>query len=95
MGAGLPREVGAFTPFTQSRGSGRRDGACGGRRSARRQATYEGGDARRRDSRGCGDGHTGGGINIRRAPEEKELRIFLSKVGDYFPLITLFRLARA
>jgi hypothetical protein len=70
--------------------------------SARHQATYEGGDAhsggagaRRGDGWGCGGGHTGGGDNVRRAPEEKEARIFLPEVGDYFPLIALFRLARA
>jgi hypothetical protein len=35
-GAGLPREVGAFTPLAQSRGGGGRDDAWGVRRSARR-----------------------------------------------------------
>jgi hypothetical protein len=67
-----------------------------------RRATYEGGDARRgdtgarrRDGRGCGGGHTGGGDSVRRALEEKEARIFLPEVGDYFPLIARFRLARA
>jgi hypothetical protein len=89
-------------PLAQSRGGGERDGAWGGRRSARRRATYKGGNARRGgagarrgDGRGCGSGHTGGGDNVRRAPEEKEARVFLPEVGDYFPLIALFRLARA
>jgi hypothetical protein len=92
MGVGLPREVGAFTPLAQSRGGGRRDDAWGVRRSACHQATYEGGDAcrggagaHRGDGRGCGGGHTGGGDNVRRAPEEKEARVFHPEVGDCFP----------
>jgi hypothetical protein len=92
MGVGLPREVGAFTTLARSRGGGGRDGAWGGRRSARRQATYDGGDARSGDAgarcgdgRGCGGGHTGGGVNVRRAPEEKEARVFHHEVGDCFP----------
>jgi hypothetical protein len=92
MGAGPPREVGAFTPLAQSRGGGERDSASGGRRSARRQATYKRGDARhdgagtcRGDGWGCGGGHTGGGNNVRRAPDEKEKGVFHPEVGDCFP----------
>jgi hypothetical protein len=39
MGVGLPQEVAALAPLAQSRGGGGGDGAWGGRRSARRQAT--------------------------------------------------------
>jgi hypothetical protein len=39
------------------------------------------------NSWGCGGGHTGGGDHVRRAPEEKEARVFHPEVGDYFPLI--------
>jgi hypothetical protein len=88
MRAGLPSRGGSLHPLAQSRGGGGRDGAWGGRRSARRQATYERGDARRGDGRGCGGSHTGGGDNVHRAPEEEEARIFHPEVGDYFPLIT-------
>jgi hypothetical protein len=45
---------------------------------------------RRGDGWGCGGGHTGGGDDVRRAPEEKEARVFHHEVGDYFPLIALF-----
>jgi hypothetical protein len=53
MGGGLPREMGAFAPFTQSHGGGRRGSAWGGCGSARSQAVYERGDA-------CAAGMTGG-----------------------------------
>jgi hypothetical protein len=79
MGAGLPPRGGSLHPLAQGRGGGGRNGAWGGRRSARRQATYERGDACRGgagachgDGRGCGGGHTSGGNHVRRAPEEKE-----------------------
>jgi hypothetical protein len=69
-GSGSPREVGAFAPLAQSRGGGRRDGAWGGRRSARRQASYERGDAHlrgtgacRRDGWGRGGSYAGGGYS--------------------------------
>jgi hypothetical protein len=98
MGAGLPPRGGSHHPLAQSRGGGGGDGAWGGRRSACRQANYKRGDARRGgasacrgDGWGCGGGHTGGGDNVRRAPEEKEARVFHPEVGDYFPLIALFR----
>jgi hypothetical protein len=91
-GPGSPREVGAFTPFAQSRGGGREDDAWGGRRSARCQETHKGGDVhregagvRRGDGRGCGSGHTGGGNDIRRAPEENEKGILNPEVSDCFP----------
>jgi hypothetical protein len=38
-----------------------------------------------RDGRGCGGGHTGGGNDVRRAPEEKEKGIFHPEVSDRFP----------
>jgi hypothetical protein len=92
MGAGLPPRGGSLHPLAQSRGGGGRDGAWGGRKSTRRQATYEGGDVRRggagtrhRDGQGSGGGHTGGADNVRRAPEEKEARVFHPEVGDCFP----------
>jgi hypothetical protein len=47
MGARLPPRGGSLHPLAQSRGGGGRDDAWGGRRNARRQATYEGGDAHR------------------------------------------------
>jgi hypothetical protein len=79
-------------PLAQSRGGGGRDDAWGGRRSACRQATYERGDAHRggtgahrEDGWGCGGGRTGGGYSIRRAPEEKETRVFHPEVGNFFP----------
>jgi hypothetical protein len=78
-------------PRPGRRGGGRHD-ALGGRKSARRQATYERGDARRGDSWGCGGGHTGGGNNVHRAPEEKETRVFHPEVGDCFPLVVSFGL---
>jgi hypothetical protein len=53
MGDGLPREVGAFAPLAQSHGGGGRDNAWGGRESARRQAAYERGDARRGGAGAC------------------------------------------
>jgi hypothetical protein len=94
---GSPREVGAFAPLAQSCGGGGRDGAWGGRESGRRQASYERGDtrrggsgARRRDDWGCGGGHTSGGNNVRRAPEDKETRVFHPEVGDCFPLVASF-----
>jgi hypothetical protein len=80
MGARLPPRGGSLHPLAQSRGGGGRDDAWGGRRSARRQATYEGGDAhregagtRRGDGRGCGGGHTCGGDNFRRAPRKRKI----------------------
>jgi hypothetical protein len=45
---------------------------------------------RRGDGWGCGGGHTGGGNNVRRAPEEKETRVFHLEVGDFFPLVASF-----
>jgi hypothetical protein len=91
-GSGSPREVGAFAPLAQSRGGGGRDGAWGGCGSARRQETYERGDARRGgigthhgDGWGRGGGHAGGGYNARRAPEEEETGVFHPEVGDCFP----------
>jgi hypothetical protein len=94
MGAGLPPRGGSLHPLAQSRGGGGGDGAWGGRRSACCQETHERGDARRGgagarrgDGRGCGGGHTGGGDNVHRAPEQKEARVFHPEVGDYFPLI--------
>jgi hypothetical protein len=84
MGAGLPSRGGSLRPVAQSRGGGGRDGAGGGRRSARRQATYERGDAcrrgagaRRGDGWGCSGGHTGGGNNVRASP--------LGKGNEGFP----------
>jgi hypothetical protein len=77
MGVGLPPRGGSLHPLAQSRRGGGRDGAWGGRRSARRQSTYErgdacreGADARRGDGWGCG-----GGYSARRVPEEKEMRV--------------------
>jgi hypothetical protein len=106
MGARLPPRGGSLHPLAQSRGGGGGDSAwCGcGRGSACRQATYERGDARRGgagacrggagarrgDGWGCGDGHTGGGNNVRRATEEMEARVFHPEVGDYFTLIAFF-----
>jgi hypothetical protein len=97
MGAGLPLRGGSLHPLAQSREGGGGDGAWGGCRSACRQATYERGDAcrggtgaHRGDGWGCGGGHTGGGNNVRRAPEEKEARVFHPEVGDYFLLIAFF-----
>jgi hypothetical protein len=91
MGAGLLPRGGSLHPLTQSPVGGGGDGAWGGCRSACRQATYGRGDARRGgagaccgDGWGCGDGHTGGGNNVRRAPEEKEARFFHPEVGDCF-----------
>jgi hypothetical protein len=92
---GSPQEVGAFAPLAQSRGGGGRDSAWGGRRSARRQATYEIGDARRGDSWGCGGGHAGGSNNVCRAPEEEETRVFHPEVGDCFLISASFRSVRA
>jgi hypothetical protein len=96
-GSGSRREVGAFAPLAQSRGGGGRDGAWGGCGSTRRRATYERGDtcrggagAHRGDGWGCGGGHTGGGNNVCRAPEEKETRVSHPKVGDCFPLVASF-----
>jgi hypothetical protein len=84
MGARLPPRGGSLRPLAQSRGGGGGNDAWGGRRSACHQATYERGDAcrgsagaRRGDGRGCGGSHTGGGDNVRRAPEEKEKGGFL------------------
>jgi hypothetical protein len=94
MGPGLPPRGGSLRPLAQSRGGGGGDGAWGGRRSARRQATNERGDAHRGgagacrgDGRRCCGGHTGGGDNVRRAPEEKEKEkgIFYPEVSDRFP----------
>jgi hypothetical protein len=92
MGAGLPPRGGSLHPLAQSRGGGGGNGAWGGCRSVRRQVTYERGDARRGsvgarrgDGRGCGGGHTGGGDNVRRAPEKKEEGIFHPEVSDCFP----------
>jgi hypothetical protein len=89
--------VGALAPLAQSRRGSGRDGVWGGCRSARRQATYERGDAhrggtgaRRGDGWGCGGDHTGGGNNVSRAPEEKEVRVFHPEVGTYFPLVVFF-----
>jgi hypothetical protein len=90
-GSGSPKwwEPSPPRPEPQKR---QRKRCLGGRRSARRQATYERSDAhrgtagaRRGDGRGCGGGHTGGGDNVRRAPEEKEKGIFLPEVSDCFP----------
>jgi hypothetical protein len=102
MGAGLPPRGGSLHPLAQSHGGDGRNGAWVGHRSARRQATYERGDARRggagarrEEGWGCGGGHTSGGNNVCRAPEEKETRLFHPEVGDCFPLVASFRLAWA
>jgi hypothetical protein len=102
MGAGLPPRGGSLHRLAQSRGGGGRDGAWGGRRSACHQATYKrgaarrgGADACRGDGWGCGGGHTGGGNNVRRAPEEKETRVFDPEVGAHFPIVASFRLEGA
>jgi hypothetical protein len=94
--------VGAFTPFAQSREGGGGDDTWGGRRGARHQATYKGGDARHggagarhRNDRGCGGGHTAGDNDVRRAPEEKEKGIFHPEVSNCFPSSAFFRLDRA
>jgi hypothetical protein len=85
--------VGAFAPLDQSREGGKGDSAWGGRESARRQAAYERGDARRGgsdarhgDDWGCGGGHAGRGHNVRQAPEEEEAGILHPKVGDRSPI---------
>jgi hypothetical protein len=97
MGAGLPPKGGSLHPLAQSRGGGGRDGASGGRTSARRQATYERGNARRRsvgahrgDGRGCGGGHTGGGNHVRRAPDhvQSDNEDFLCASGSLFAICT-------
>jgi hypothetical protein len=92
-----PRVVGAFAPLAQSRGGGRGDSAWGGRGSARHQAVYKRGDARRGgagarrwDDWGCSGGLAGGGNNVHRAPEEEETGILHPEVGDMS-----FRWARA
>jgi hypothetical protein len=102
MGVELPREVGGFTSLAQSRGSGGRDSAWGGRGSARCQVAYERGDARREgacarhgDGWGCNGGHTGGDNNVRRAPEEEETRVLHPEVGDCSPIAASFRSVRA
>jgi hypothetical protein len=101
-GRALPREVGAFALLAQSRGGGGGDSAWGGRGSARRQAAFERGNARRRgagarrwDNWGCSGGHAGGGIYVRRAPEEEETRTFHPEVGDRSSVVASFRSVRA
>jgi hypothetical protein len=83
-GGARPERWEPSPPLAQSRRGGRREGAGGGRRSARRQATYERGDAcrrgagaRRGDGWGCSGGHTGGGNNVRASP--------LGKGNEGFP----------
>jgi hypothetical protein len=102
MGVGLPSRGGSLRPLAQSRGGGGRDGAWGGCGSARRQESYErgdarrgGADARRGDGWGRGGGHASGGYSARRAPEEEETRVFHPEVGDCFPSAAFFRSARA
>jgi hypothetical protein len=90
MGAGLPPRGGSLRPLAQSRGGGGGNDAWGGRRSDCLQATHGRGNARRGDDWGCSGCRTGGGNNVRRAPEEKEARVFHPEVGDYFPLIVFF-----
>jgi hypothetical protein len=97
-----PREVGAFAPLAQSRGSGGGDDAWGGRGSARHQATFERGNAHRGgagarywDDWGRGGGHAGGGYNARGAPEEEEAGILHPEVGDRSPIAMSFRSVRA
>jgi hypothetical protein len=43
---------------------------------------------------GCGDGHTGSGNNVCRAPEEEETRFFHPEVGDRSPIAASFKLVR-
>jgi hypothetical protein len=95
MGVGLPPRGGSLLPLAQSREGGGRDGAWGGRGSARRQASYKRGDARRGDGWGRGGGYAGGGYSARRAPKEEETRVFHPEVGDCFPLAASFRSSRA
>jgi hypothetical protein len=97
MGVGLPPRGGSLRPLAQSRGGGGRDDTWGWRGSARRQASYERGDARRGGASvrrgygwGRGGGHAGGGYSARRAPEEEETRVFHREVGDCFPSATFF-----
>jgi hypothetical protein len=102
IGDGLPREVGAFAPLSQSRGGGRGDDAWGGRGSARHQAAYERGDARRRGAGACrwddwgrGGGHAGGGYSARQALEEEEAGLLHPELGDRSLISVFFRSARA
>jgi hypothetical protein len=94
MGAGLPSRGGSLHPprpeprrRRRRRHLGRAQGrlSLGSPRERRRTLRRRRRASRRRQ--GCGDGHTSGGNNVRRAPEEKEARIFHPEVGDYFSLI--------
>jgi hypothetical protein len=87
MGAGLPREVGAFAPSPRAAEAAEETvpGAGAGAPVAR-QLTREAsrpcwGGVRRGDGWWRGGGRTGGGNDVRRAPEEKEKGIFHPEVS--------------
>jgi hypothetical protein len=85
-----PREVGAHTPLTESRGGGEGASAWGGRRSACRQAIHDRGGAGRGGAgvrRGGGVcGHGGGNAGRARSAcrtlEEEEARLLYPKVRN-------------
>jgi hypothetical protein len=86
-----PWEVGACAPHTKSRGGGRGTSAWGGHGSARHQAVYERGGARRegadmhhRGVRECCSGNTDCHHSVRRALEEEEARLLHLEVSSRF-----------
>jgi hypothetical protein len=98
MGDGLPPRGGSLRPPHPGRGGGGGGDVWGERGSARRQAAYERGDARRGGTGACrwddwgqGGGHAGGGYSAHRAPEEEEAGILHPEVGGRSPIAASFR----